>query len=334
MRGRFNALERRGGRSCIFDAMSRFGSPLTLMASLTLCIACQTTIGCDTASGPARATAIDADKAWAHLEHQVALGPRPSGSPAAEECRKYLEAQLQAAGLTPKRETFKQATPVGEIEFTNIWAEWPGTKAEEGWIVLGSHYDTKRMPFPFVGANDAGSSTAVLLELARVIVAGEKSRFTYRFVFFDGEEATLPEWAGTDNTYGSRYHAQQLKRVGDNVKARAFVLLDLVGDKDLKLTRDVYSDRRFMDLFVNAARANGLGKHVDGRALEIRDDHLSFMAIGVPSVDLIDFEYGPNNAWWHSKDDVLANCSKESLGVIGKITLLGLGALETHLRSK
>jgi hypothetical protein len=314
--------------------MPHLGSPLTTAAALLLCLACQTTVGCDLSAAPARARAIDAEKAWAHLERQVACGPRVSGSKELEQCRQYLEGQLTAAGLTPRRETFKEQTPVGEIEFTNVWAEWPGTAADEGWIVLGSHYDTKRMPFPFVGANDGASSTAALLEIARVVVAGGKSRFTYRFVFFDGEEATLPEWAGSDNTYGSRHHAQQLKLTGDNKKARAFVLLDMVGDKDLKLTHDVYSDRRFMDCFLAAARANGLGAHVDGRSLEIRDDHLSFMAIGVPSVDLIDFDYGPNNTFWHRQDDVAANCSKESLAAIGKITLLGLEALEELLRSR
>ncbi len=314
--------------------MSNLRFPLTIGAALLLCLACQATVGCDTPSGSKRARAIDADKAWAHLERQVAFGPRPSGSKEIEECRKYLEAELSAAGLKPKRETFKAETPIGEIEFTNIWAEWPGSDPQAGWIVLGSHYDTKRMPFPFVGANDAGSSTAVLIELARVIVASGQGRFTYRFVFFDGEEATRPDWADPDNTYGSRHHAQQLKRVGDNTKARAFVLLDMVGDKDLKLTRDVYSDRRFMDCFLQAARANGLGAHVDGRSLEIRDDHLSFMAIGVPSVDLIDFEYGPNNSYWHTQADVLANCSKESLAAIGKITLLGLESLEELLSAR
>ncbi|MDZ4774902.1 MAG: M28 family peptidase [Planctomycetota bacterium] len=314
--------------------MQSLRPPLTLALSLMLCLACQTTIGCDSAASPKRTPSIDADRAWAHLERQVAFGPRPSGSKEIEECRKFLEAELTGMGLAPKRETFEEKTPVGEIEFANVWAEWPGTDAKEGWIVLGSHYDTKRMPFPFVGANDAGSSTAALIEIARAIVKGGKSPFTYRFVFFDGEEATRNEWVDPDNTYGSRYHAQQLKRVGENTKARVFVLLDMVGDKDLKLTRDIYSDRKFMDVFVGAARMNGLGAYVDGRSLEVRDDHLSFMAIGVPSINLIDFEYGPNNSYWHTKDDVLANCSKESLAVIGKITLLGLEKVEELLRTR
>jgi Zn-dependent M28 family amino/carboxypeptidase len=224
---------------------------------------------------------------------------------------------------------------VGEIEFANVWAEIPGKapagEAAKGTIVLGTHFDTKRMPFPFVGANDGGSGTAVLLEIARALAKDRKSPFTYRIVFFDGEEATLPEWQGTDNTYGSRHHAQALRRSGSADQVRAFVLLDMVGDKDLVLTRDTGSDGRFMECFLRAARDNALGTHVGGKSMEIRDDHDAFMAINVRSVDLIDFDYGPNNGWWHTKDDVLANCSKESLEAIGKITLLGLGELEKAL---
>jgi hypothetical protein len=294
---------------------------------LVLCAA----TSCTNGSAASSAQAFDAGRAWAHLQKQVGFGPRPAGSPAIEQCRKYIESELSAAGLTPKRETWSETTPVGPIEFVNVWAEIAGTDPKKGTIIVGSHYDTKRMPYPFVGANDGGSSTAVLIEVARSIAGGKRSAFTYRFLFLDGEEATQPEWAGQDNTYGSRHHAQALQRSGDSEKVRAFVLLDMVGDKDLVLQRESYSDPRFLQCFFDAARKNGLGKHVDGRSLEIRDDHQSFMSANIKSVDLIDFDYGQNNANWHTKDDVLANCSKESLDAIGKITLLGLGSLGTLL---
>jgi glutaminyl-peptide cyclotransferase len=308
--------------------LSTLWAPLCVAAPCLLGLA---GLSCNNGSAAASAQAFDADRAWAHLEKQVGLGPRPSGTPAIEECRKYLEAELTAAGLTPKRETWRETTPVGEIEFVNVWAEKKGSDPEKGTIILGSHYDTKRMPFPFVGANDGGSSTAVLLEVARTIAHGKPSAFTYRFLFLDGEEATQQEWIGQDNTYGSRHHAQAIRNSGDDRKMRAFVLLDMVGDKNLVLQRETYSEGRFLQCFTNAARENGLGQHVDGKTLEIKDDHQSFMAVNIKSVDLIDFDYGPNNSWWHSKDDVLANCSKESLDAVGKITLLGLGQLEKLL---
>jgi hypothetical protein len=296
-----------------------------------LAIACQGTLACDNGKAASAATTFDVDRAWKHLEKQVELGPRPAGSPQIEVCRKYIEAELTGAGLTPKRETWTEKTPVGDIAFANVWTEIQGADASKGTIILGTHFDTKRMTFPFVGANDGGSGTAVLLEIARVLASEKKSPFTYRIVFFDGEEATLPDWHGKDNTYGSRHHAAMIQHSPDVQKMRAFVLLDMVGDKDLVLERESMSDSRFLDCFVRAAKANGLGSHVGGRSMEISDDHDAFMAINVRSVDLIDFDYGPNNSLWHSKDDTIANCSKESLAAIGKITLLGLGELETLL---
>lgn len=303
---------------------------LAWVAVPCLLLACQATLACDRGNAATNAQRFDADRAWAHLEKQVALGPRPSGTPANEACRKYIESELTAAGLAPKRETWREATPVGEIEFANVYADRAGSDPLQGMIVVGTHFDTKRMPFPFVGANDGGSGTAVLIEIARAL-AHEKGGFSYRFLFLDGEEATQPDWHDPDNTYGSRHHAQMLKRSGESDKVRAFVLLDMVGDKDLHLLHETYSDGHFLQCFLDAARKNGLGQYADGKSLEIRDDHQSFMAINVRSVDLIDFDYGPNNAWWHTKDDVLANCSKESLRAVGRITLLGLGQLEALL---
>lgn len=300
--------------------------------SILLCVLLSpVSSGCDTSAAAKGVEKFDKAKAWAHLEAQVAFGPRPSGSEALEKCRTYIEGALKTAGLEAHRETFKETTPAGEIEFTNVWAELKSADPKAQWIIFGSHYDTKRMAFPFVGANDGASSTAALLEIARVLAQGPKSAFTYRFVFFDGEEAVRAEWIDPDNTYGSRHHARALKSAMDVARIRAFVLLDMVGDKDLKLTRDSYSDRRFVDAFFGAARAHDLGQYVDGKSLEIRDDHLGFMAIGVPSIDLIDFEYGPNNSYWHSKDDIAANCSADSLLAIGKITLFGLVELEKLL---
>jgi glutaminyl-peptide cyclotransferase len=311
--------------------LSRAAASLT---SVFLGIACQATVGCDGTATAPLAPKFEADRAWQHLSKQVECGPRPAGSEALERCRAYLESELKSYGLVPKRETFQESTPGGTIEFTNVYADFTGADPAADMIVVGSHYDTKRMTFPFVGANDGGSSTAVLLEIARVVAASGKRAFSYRFVFFDGEEAVRPDWIDPDNTYGSRHHALELKRAGVVSKVRAFVLLDMVGDKELRLTRDSYSDKRMYDAFERAARENGLGVHFEGKAMDLRDDHDSFMAVGVPSIDLIDFEYGPRNAWWHTADDTLDKCSKESLGAIGKITLLGLVELEGMLGKK
>ncbi|MBL8863444.1 MAG: M28 family peptidase [Planctomycetes bacterium] len=283
-------------------------------------------------SAPA-AVAIDAERAWRGLLHQVEIGPRPSGTPENERCRSWIEAELRGIGLEPVRETFRAQTPAGEIEFANVWAELPGTSPRGGWIFVGSHFDTKRMPFRFVGANDGASSTAVLIELARVLARGPKPALGYRFVFFDGEEAVRQEWLGEDNTYGSRQHVKGLVASGAIERVRAFVLLDLVGDKDLKLTNDTLSDRKFQEVFAKAARDLGLGRHVGGKSMEVRDDHVPFLMARVRSINLIDFDYGPHNAYWHSAQDVPENCSQASLDAIGRITLRGLAELQVLLGS-
>ncbi len=279
----------------------------------------------ETAPRPAE-VAFEEDRAWRLLLEQVAIGPRPAGSAGAEQNRLLIERELRAAGLAPVRETFRAPTPAGEIEFVNVLADLPGTG--DDMVILGSHYDTKRLPFHFVGANDAASNTAVLLELARVIAAGRKRGPTYRFLFIDGEEAVREQWIDPDNTYGSRHHANKLRDTGMSARVRAFVLLDMVGDADLRLTRDVYSDRRLVEIFHGTARKNGLGKHVDGPSMDVRDDHISFLAVGIPSIDLIDFEYGPRNSHWHTDQDVPENCSADSLGIAGRIALMGLDVLE------
>ncbi len=291
-------------------------------------------LACD-APGAAEA-GFDAERAWKDLERIVAFGPRPTGSPALEELRKLLESELKSAGLEPRRESFRAATPLGEFEMANVYADLSAADPKAEMVILASHFDTKlakdRFPQPFVGANDGGSSTAVLLELARVLAKGGPRALTYRFLFLDGEEAMRWDWAGEDNCYGSRQHAAALGKSGAAARVRAFVLLDMVGDKELKLLRDTNSDRRLQELFFGAARKAGLAKYVDGTQEEISDDHLPFMKQGIPSLDLIDLEYGPYNRYWHTAEDTLDKCSKDSLSVAGRVVLLGLPALESDFR--
>jgi hypothetical protein len=277
---------------------------------------------------------FDAVRAWAHLEAQVALGPRPSGSEASAKTRDYIANALAACGLEPVREPFTASTPAGELAMENVYADLAPSGAGAAaapMVVLLSHFDTKRMPFEFVGANDAGSSTAVLLELARALAAGGPRRVAYRFLFVDGEEAVNRDWVDPDNRYGSRHHVARLAKSGAIARVKACVVLDMVGDKDLALTRDSFSDRWLVDAFFEAARAHGLGAHVRGSSMPIKDDHQSFLEEGVPSVDLIDFDYGPNNSFWHTRHDTLDKCARESLDAVGRIVLLGLPAVEQRL---
>ncbi|MBK7877934.1 MAG: M28 family peptidase [Planctomycetes bacterium] len=282
----------------------------------------------EAAPGPA----LDAANAWKHLEALVALGPRPPKSPALEATRAYLEAELARAGLTPVREAFEASTPVGTIALANVYADLAATNPAAERVYLATHFDTKLGIDGFVGANDGGSGTALLLELARAMKAAGPRELAYRFLFLDGEEATRAQWQGEDNCYGSRHHARALVKSGEAARVRAFVLLDMVGDRELGLLRETWSDRRLNDLFRAAAARIGDAALFTNEAQPIEDDHGPFLDAGIPSIDLIDFEYGPANAYWHTRDDSLAHCSQESLRRVGALVLAALPTLEREFR--
>src|SRR5262245_11791350 len=138
-----------------------------------------------------KTTAFDGERAFNHVKAQVEFGPHPAGSPAIEKTREYIVRELKSYGLKTTLDEFTEDTPRGKMKFKNVVAELPGESPNV--IIIASHYDTKPFKeFPFVGANDGGSSTGALLEIARVMAAenqnaGRKRKFTYWFVFFDGE---------------------------------------------------------------------------------------------------------------------------------------------------
>ena len=295
---------------------------------------------CSTPPPPAPPVDFDQKLAWDHLESIVGIGPRPSGSEGAARLRDYLEINLKALDLDSEREPFTNETPTGPVEFENLFVDLPptapGADAETApWILIGTHYDTKRLdqegPNIFVGANDGGSGTAILLELARVLTQSTAAprEVGLRLLFLDGEEAVNLDWEGDDNTYGSRYHAEQLLATGQAGRFGACVILDMLGDRDLGILHETYSRRALMELFEQAAERAGLGQHMQTRRWQaVRDDHQSFLKIGIPSVDLIDFDYGPQNSWWHTNEDTLDKCSAASLGAAGTIFMTGLPDLE------
>lgn len=299
------------------------------------CLALLPSCGAGSAMGSAGGT-FDEARAWKDLEHLVGLGPRAPGSEALETTRGYIEQELTKAGLKPAREAFDVKPPVAagapapahKIAMANVYADLVSKDPKAETVILCTHFDTKISPETFVGANDGGSGTAVLLELARVLAAAGPRELTYRFLFLDGEEAIRWDWAGDDNTYGSRHHAAELKKSGKAASVRCCILLDMVGDKDLRFLDETYSNRRLAAIVAEAADAEGLSDHVRGRRTAATDDHLSFMAIGIPSVDLIDFDYGPDNSWWHTKEDTLDKCSPKSLGITGRIVLASLPGVE------
>lgn len=318
--------------------LARSASPALFLFVMLVANACQGEAG--TGVGPVLNTpTFDGAQAWAHLEHQVNIGPRPAGSPGSKMTRDWLVSELESYGMKVTREAFVAQTPKGEIPMENIYADLPGPAGPKGipgpMIVLGSHFDTKALPFEFVGANDGASNTAVLLQIAKTLAAAPKAPVTYRFLFFDGEEALRFDWRDPDNRYGSTYHVKQLDKVkGARKRIRAMILIDMVGDKDLVLEYDSSSTRQLLELFVKTSKSIGDAKLFSTSAYPIEDDHEPFIQQGIPSVDLIDLHYGKvANEYWHTAQDTIEHCSQESLQRVGDLVLATLPkVIETYVR--
>ncbi|HEV2806721.1 MAG TPA: M28 family peptidase [Chthoniobacterales bacterium] len=275
--------------------------------------------GCDranTASNQSQKKIWDdfsGDKALAHVQAMVDLGPRPPGSEAIEKTRTYLTKELEAAGWKVERQSFSDDTPRGKVQFVNLIATF-GSQPSPSFLVC-SHYDTKTWDNGrFVGANDAGSSTGVLVELARVLAQRPDVAGKTELVFFDGEEA-YEAFTDTDGLYGSRYFAKQLVAQDKAKSFRGGILFDMVGDKSLTITLPPDSPAELArDIFASAEALN-LRKHFTYFDRDVTDDHTPLNEIGIPVIDLIDFDYPP----WHTLDDTIDKLSAESLRITGAV---------------
>jgi len=170
---------------------------------------------------------FDGKAAYDHVAKMVSYGPRPSGSQAIAQTQDYILSELESFGCTVETDDFSARTPAGRIGMKNILVKIQGTRP--GIILLGTHYDTLKKD-NFVGADDAGSSTGIMLELARLFCA-KHGKYAVWIAFFDGEEA-VQEWSDTDSRYGSREMAAKLAISGDLKRVRAFLLADIVGGKN------------------------------------------------------------------------------------------------------
>jgi len=267
---------------------------------------------------------FDSKLAWEHLRRQVAFGPRPAGSAALNETRRYILEQLKKSGIEGRQQVFIAKTPLGETSMANIIATIPGRRRDR--IILASHFDTKRAPdFRFVGANDGASSTAALLELGRVL-ASRSNELTIELLFLDGEEAVNWNWGttGVDNTYGSRHYVDAAQKAGTLTGIKAFVLLDMIGDRELVLRRDLRSTGWLVDIIWSTAARLGHAAVFSNEPTEIEDDHIAFLRAGVPAVDVIDLEYPQ----WHTAQDDLEHVSARSLQIVGDVILSSLPAIE------
>jgi glutaminyl-peptide cyclotransferase len=271
---------------------------------------------------PRPAPRVDGVAAFRHVERLVALGPRPAGSPTAGRARDYIVATLKAAGLDVRVEPFDADTPDGRLHMANVVGVARGRRPDV--IMLAGHYDTKVFrEFRFVGANDGGSSTALLLELARHLATGPRE-YTYWIVFFDGEEAR-GTWTAQDSLYGSRRMAETLART--RRLPRALIVVDMIGDRDLDIRRESFSTAALTDIVWESARRLGQDAHFLAESMPVEDDHVPFLRAGVPATLLIDFDFPA----WHTPDDTVDKVSARSLQIVGDVVLDALPSVEWWL---
>ncbi len=300
---------------------------------LALCCGLLWAGGCSKAPAP-EVYALDpaqfsGEKAYQELEDLLALGLRDSGTPGAETAARHLQQRLKDHGVEARISEFEEMTPRGLVTFRNVIGRIPGKGP--GFIVVGSHYDTKSgMPEGFQGANDSGSSTAVLLEMAALAARQPGTPpVDLLFVFFDGEECRVRYTHG-DGLHGSLHFVRELQREKRVKEARAMILLDMVGDRDLGFTLPRNSSPELLARLFDAAREENVRHLFSLYPHAIGDDHEPFLRAGIPAINLIDFHFGSapgRNDHWHSAEDTLDKIAPESLQISGRVTLRLLNRL-------
>ena len=272
--------------------------------------------------------AFDGGRAMQYVKDIVKFGPRPVGSANHKKVEDYIASRLK--GDQVEDDVFTADTPEGKFPVHNIIAKYPGTK--DGIIVIASHYDTN---YPlrktsYVGANDGGSSSAVLLELADQLRGKTREGYSVWLVWDDAEEAIKPDGSGglpkempfdDDSLYGITHLAEKWQGDGTLKKVKAFLLADMIGDADLNVDRDLNSTPWLEDVVGEAAKRLGYQSHFFARNNQVGDDHLPFMKRGVPAADLIDFSYGYNDVFWHTTQDTVDKLSPKSLEIVGSVML-------------
>ena len=260
---------------------------------------------------------INGNHVMQYVREVVAFGSRPDGSPGHAKLEQYILSKLK--GVDVEQDKFTVQTPVGKFSMNNIIAKFPGRK--DGIIVVAGHYDTNYpLPKAYVGANDGGSSTALLLALADQFRGKELDGYSVWLVWTDGEEAFV-KWSDTDSLYGTRHLAQKWQQDGTAKKIKAFLLVDMIGDADLDILEETASTPWLRELVYEAATNLGYQSHFYQYKAGIEDDHLPFLKIGVPAVDIIDLDYGYNNVFHHTVQDTIDKLSPQSLAISGDVVL-------------
>ncbi len=266
--------------------------------------------------------ALDPERAFREVELLLSIPNRDSGTPGAEEAARHIRARIAEMGVAVEIDTFTDLTPIGEIPFHNVVAEIPG--GGDGLVLIGSHFDTKPgMGEGFQGANDSGSSTGLLIEMARVLKKSPALNFDVQLLFTDGEECMV-RYEPNDGLHGSRHHVRRLQESGRLEDLQAVIILDMVGDKNLSITFPRNCTPELISKAFEAASILGLRDYFGLYPGAILDDHVPFLEAGVPAINFIDFYFGSApglNDYWHTEKDTIDKISSESLGITGRVVL-------------
>ncbi len=251
---------------------------------------------------------FDGERAYEDVLTQLAFGPRVPGSDAHTQTVEWIQAELEKAGWqTSLQEVTYAGHPVRNVI---------GTRGTEGpSILIGAHFDSRQVADqdpdlnsrtqPVDGANDGASGVAVLLELARSLPIDLRKQIT--LVFFDMEDqGNLP---GSDWILGSSAYAESLQTLPEKV-----VIVDMIGDANLNIHYERNSDADLMtEIWSVAAELGYSEQFISEYKHSIYDDHFPFIKRGIPSADLIDFDY----PYWHTTGDTADKVSAGSLRVVG-----------------
>ena len=275
---------------------------------------------------PSKTGGFDGTKAYAQVAKLVSFGPHPPDTPAIRRTQDYIAGQLKGFGCPVDTDDFHASTPIGNLAMKNIIAEIPGEG--QGIILLLTHYDTLRLE-NFVGGEDAGSSSGLMLEMARLLCQHKGSNAVW-IAFLDGEEAQLvvdgvAQWTDADSVYGSRELAARMAISGDLKRIRAVILADMIGQYNLRIPRESSSTKWLTDLIWSTADRLGYGNIFVPAEESVDDDHQPFLRRGVPAVDLIDLSGFPQ---WHKPQDTLDKVSPQSLAIVGHVILESVDELQ------
>jgi Zn-dependent M28 family amino/carboxypeptidase len=281
---------------------------------------------------PGASSPFDGERAYTDLARIVAIGPRVPGTEGSAKVQTLIRDELKLAGLDVWEQTFTASTPLGPRSMTNLVGVVQGT--QPGLILLTNHYDTKYFPeFVFVGANDGGSTTAWMLEMARTL-GPQREGCTVWLCFLDGEEA-FQTWTETDSLYGSRAFVRRLIETGEVAQVKAVVNVDMIGDCKLGIYKDPDAPEWLEEAVWAQAGRLGYDKAFLLTGRRIEDDHIPFRRAGLPALELIDFEYGGSAAahqnTWHTSRDTLDKVCAGSLQAVGDVIYHALPVIESHV---